>query len=229
MAAIALIVNFYLWLFAIAMFAPLLYLLGLMIVAPFKAMHEHYPDDYAKAVAGINAAKVKDQAAVTAAARPVLSAIVSRQIKKVDEANMMRLMALAVREGSALRDAKPASCVSLFTGAASTEDYSKSMPQALVQEDLETSAAILTQTATKPAGPATPIDPKVMGDLSVKVLGMLPEDERTAILPLLSASKPPSSEVEMRGMCDFYIALFSTALSEPEPGKTLRAMVAAGA
>ena len=198
-------------------------------VAPFKAMHEHYPEDYAKAVAGINASKVKDQTAVTAAARPVLSAIIARQIKKVDEANMMRLMALAVREGSSLRDVKPGACVSLFTGSSSTEDYSKSMPAALVQEDLNTSAAILTQTATKPAAPAAPIDPKVMGDLSVKVLGMLPEDERTAILPLLSASKPPSSEIETRGMCDFYIALFSTALSEPEPGKTLRAMVAAGA
>ena len=192
----------------------------------------YYPDDYAKLVREVGALPSSaDRRALAAVVDRVLGEVINRQRLKADDETSRQMYAAARDEAAALKTLSPAACAAFMDGAGRAEDLAKVMTPKLREQDVAVTRRLLTQTATKPAPPATPMPVEALGALSLPALSKFSEAEQTLVIQMLREGRSPSSAEEHRLMCDFSLAQADEILAAPPPvaGARVRALWALNA
>lgn len=189
------------------------------------ALQEYYPAQYAELMTKANS--MTDPVAIEKLSANTVAAIFAAHRDQLNDNNLDTFFAMAMPEMKKLRDQDAMACVKVFTGKTGFAFYD---PDSLNENNDKVGkviADILIQIATNPASPAPPLSNDQFSALLESEFKKLPTGEQTLALPLIESAQVPTTIDGAQAVCDFYINLFSGALSGP-PG-TLRRFLASGA
>ena len=188
------------------------------------ALHQHFPAEYEKLMADIKAIGLSDPAAVEVKVMSTVTDVTSTHVGRLDDARARDTILLAIEEAKLLRDHDPASCLAFFDGKPLGVPLSSLMSDDLRRRDLAHTAAVLTQVATRPAEPPSPLPQDQAEQFVFAAAKKLSPEEQTAIRPVLIEGKQPATAAELRAQCNFTINMMVEAVNGP-PG-TARSFLA---
>ncbi|MBU1374473.1 MAG: hypothetical protein KKE02_22380 [Alphaproteobacteria bacterium] len=181
-----------------------------------ELLKTYYPTDYARLerqVAALSSsAKLSD---IKAATDQVIGDVAERQRPKANAETSRQMYIVAHAEGRALRAFSAAACSAFLDGAGRAEDLAMVMTPELAALDVATTRLLLTQTATKPAPPASAMSTDDLAALSQPALSKLNDAEQDVVIRVLQEQRGSRSELEHRVMCDFYLAQAEAILNAP--------------
>lgn len=193
-------------------------------VPVFSTIHRYFPGDYANIVSSLKGRDLSDQAAVRSTVYPYLTGILSRRKRELSDESANNLMSLAEDEAKIIMKDNPKDCIAFATGKGASVNLASEFSPEMRQRDFDVTGKVLEQVATQPAPPAQPLSEADQTVLAQKaLLNMTPED-RSVVIPLLSQNKTPSTDGEMKAVCEFYVSIIGAALADRPD--TVRRMMA---
>lgn len=194
-----------------------------------RALRAHYPADYRDLESKIrglpDGAKPADVERTTAEA---FASVLQRQLPKADAEHMYALHRVIRDYAGALRTTDPAACVRVTEGTASPMSFAAARSPDLVRRDMEATAQILIQSATRPSAAPAPMSFDELLRFSSAAMATLPDRDQDLAIAVLQSERDPQTAEEARVMCAFNLALSDRFLALPpaEGGAKIRAMLA---
>lgn len=186
----------------------------LQTVATLKT---HYPQDYLLLQQAVrNSAPSTSVIEKQNVVRPIIAAVIQRQMPKASPDNTYDMLKLAADEAAALRSIDPKACVIMSSGAQANMDLSQVITGDLQRRDLEITSRLLTQTATNPYPPAAPFGEKESVEFAMAALNQIDKTNRDETVALLNNLSPRESTRENELLCNFFLAANRAVLNQPK-------------
>jgi hypothetical protein len=204
---------------------------ALLDFGPFRALHDHYPADYAEMVRAVRATADRDGTMMDFqnAARPAFMAAFQRQLPLASDQLLVEIVKVNADEGEALKGSSPDRCVALMAPKGDTVPFpvAETVPKPLLEREARLEEAILRDTAGRPPARPPAMSDERLGALFQAALAPIPETEHAKLMEM-AQGRAPQGRAEETLYCSFLVNLMrATAAAEPA-GPTIRSVLFGG-
>lgn len=204
---------------------------GLDDLPSVQALKAHYPSDYEtlrSRVSAFSGAGGPDEAGALTSG--VFAGVLRRQLPKADAESVHALQYVVRDYATALQPIDAAGCVAMMDGKGSPPALANVRTTEIERRDMEATARVLVQTATKPAAAAKPMSFDELVRFSSAALATMTDKDQDVAIAVLRQERDPRTPEENRIMCAFNLALADQllALGPAVGGEKIRAMQAMG-
>lgn len=199
----------------------------------FQVMKEHYPAEYGQ-IKGVLvshlAAGNRNMPQLVASVRPLEQSLVQRQMRLADDANAVQTLQVIRDQTGKVLD-RPEVCGPMLANRVPPGvDLPAVLGKDMAEREMALHAAILEQTAERPAKPTPSSYLAEHGQtLAQTAMSGLSPAEVALVQPALAGGLPPASGPSAAAFCKFTHLLVGEMAKQPpvEAGRLFRAMSAA--